>query len=62
VHIDDEVNIRIVKASAAFGHLRDSVWERTGIKQETRSTGLLFCQLFCMGVKLGQSTSAMPKN
>lgn len=36
VHIDDEVNIRIVKASAAFGRLRDSVWERTGIKQETK--------------------------
>lgn len=36
MHIDDEVNIRIVKASAAFGRLRDSVWERTGIKQETK--------------------------
>ncbi|KAJ8359180.1 hypothetical protein SKAU_G00157050 [Synaphobranchus kaupii] len=33
---DDEVNIRIVKVSAAFGRLLDSVWERAGIKQETK--------------------------
>ena len=26
VHIDDEVNARIAKASAAFGRLRGSVW------------------------------------
>ena len=36
VHIDDEVNIRIVKANAAFGHLRNLEWERSGIKQETK--------------------------
>lgn len=53
VHIDDEVNIRIVKASAAFGRLRDSVWERTG-------TRLSYYQLFCMGAKPGQSTGAKP--
>ena len=28
VHIDDAVNTRIAKASAAFGRLRDSVWGR----------------------------------
>ena len=28
VHIDDEVNARIAKASAAFGRLRGSVWDR----------------------------------
>ncbi len=28
VHVDDEVNIRIVKVSAAFGHLHESVWDR----------------------------------
>ena len=27
VHIDDEVNARIGKASAAFGRLRGSIWE-----------------------------------
>ena len=26
VHIDDEVNARIAKASAAFGRLRGSIW------------------------------------
>ena len=31
VHIDDEVNARIAKASAAFGRLRSSVWDRSGI-------------------------------
>ena len=28
VHIDDEVNARIAKASAAFGRLRGSIWPR----------------------------------
>ena len=28
VHIDDEVNARIAKASAAFGRLRGSVWDQ----------------------------------
>ena len=32
VHIDDEVNARIAKASAAFGRLRGSVWDRSGIR------------------------------
>ena len=31
VHIDDEANARIVKASAAFGRLRGSIWDRSGI-------------------------------
>ena len=31
VHIDDEVNARIAKASAAFGRLRGSIWVRCGI-------------------------------
>ena len=31
VHIDDEVNARIAKASAAFGRLRGSIWDRSGI-------------------------------
>ena len=31
VHIDDEVNARIAKASAAFGRLRGSIWDRSGL-------------------------------
>ena len=31
VHIDDEVNARIAKASAAFDRLRGSIWDRSGI-------------------------------
>ena len=29
VHIDDEVNAGIAKASAAFGQLHGSIWERS---------------------------------
>ena len=36
VHIDDEVNARIAKASAAFGQLRGSIWDRSGIKFDTK--------------------------
>ena len=36
VHIDDEINTRIAKASAAFGRLRLTVWERKGIKLCTK--------------------------
>ena len=36
VHIDDEVNARIAKASAVFGRLCDSVWDRSGIKLDTK--------------------------
>ena len=38
VHIDDEVNDRIAKASAAFGQLRGtcSVWDRSGIRFDTK--------------------------
>ena len=36
VHIDDEVNARIVKASTAFGRLRGSVWDRSGIRLGTK--------------------------
>ena len=36
VHIDDEVNDRIAKASAAFGRLCGSVWDRSGIKLDTK--------------------------
>ena len=36
VHIDDEVNARITKASAAFGRLRGSIWNRSGIRLDTK--------------------------
>ena len=36
VHIDDEVNARIAKASAAFGRLRGSIWDRSGIGLDTK--------------------------
>ena len=36
VHIDDEVNARIAKASAAFCRLRGSIWDRSGIRLDTK--------------------------
>ena len=33
VHIHDEVNARIAKASAAFGRLRGSIWDQSGIRR-----------------------------
>ena len=36
VHVDEEVNVRIAKASAAFGRLRGSIWDRSGIRLDTK--------------------------
>ena len=36
VHIDDEVNARITKASATFDKLRGSIWDRSGIRLDTK--------------------------
>ena len=36
VHIDDEVNARIAKTSVAFGRLRGSIWDRSGIRLDTK--------------------------
>ena len=36
MHTDDEVTARIAKASVAFGRLRANVWERNGIKLDTK--------------------------
>ena len=36
VHIDDEVNARIAKASAAFGRLRGNIWDQSGIRLDTK--------------------------
>ena len=54
VHIDDEVNARIAKASAAFGRLRGSVWDRSGIRLRTFVRFLLlvlsvFFSSWCLG-------------
>ena len=35
VHIDDEVNARIAKAIAAFGRLRGSIWDQSGIRLDS---------------------------
>ena len=34
--IDDEVNVRIAKASATFGRLHTNVWNRRGISLQTK--------------------------
>ena len=36
VHIDDDVNARISKASAAFGRLRGSIWDRSGTRLDIK--------------------------
>ena len=36
MHIDDEVTARAAKASVAFGRLRTNVWERNGIRLDTK--------------------------
>ena len=36
VHIDDEVNARTAKASAAFSRLRGRIWNRSGIRLDTK--------------------------
>ena len=36
MHIDDEVSIRIAKASAAFGRLRGRIWDRSKIRLDTK--------------------------
>ena len=36
VHIDDDITARTAKASASFGILRKNVWERNGIRVDTK--------------------------
>ena len=36
VNIDAEINNRVAKASAAFGRLRENVWERRGLSLTTK--------------------------
>ena len=36
MQIDDEVNTRIAKACVAFGRLRGNVWDRCGLRLDTK--------------------------
>ena len=59
VHIDDEVNARIAKASAAFGRLRGT-GIRLDIKLKVYRSVVLPTLLY--HAKLGQFTNGMPKD
>ena len=58
VQIDDE------KASAAFGRLRGSIWERSRIRLDTKLTVYrsVVLQHYNTHAKLGQFTNGMPKD
>ena len=61
VHIDDEVNARIAKASAAFGRLRINIWDRNGIRLDTKLTvyrSVVLQTLLYPQAKLGQVPTA----
>ena len=50
VNIDDEVNVRIAKASATFGLLRGSIWDRSAqrkVRAKASPTELSFSDLSC---------------
>ena len=64
VHIDDEDTARTAKASVAFGRLRKNVWERNGIRLDTKLKVYKAVVLppSYMHVRPGQYTNAMPRN
>ena len=65
VHIDGEVNARIAKSSAAFGRLRGSIWDRSGIRLDTMRKvyrSVVLPTLYYTHAKLGQFTKGMPKD
>ena len=65
VHIDDKVNARIAKAKAAFGQLCGSIWDRSGIRLDTKlkkSLQICRCQHYYKHVKLRQFTNGMSKD
>ena len=64
VHIDDEVNARIAKASAAFGQLHGSIGIEleSDLTQNWKYTDPWCCQHYYMHAKLGQFTNRMPKD
>ena len=64
VHIDVEVNARIAKASAAFGRLRGSHRDQTGIRLDTKLKYIdrWCCQHYYTHAKLGHFTNGMPEH
>ena len=60
VHIDDEVNARIAKASAAFGYVE--VFGTQVESDDTKYTDRWCCQHYYKHAKLGQFTNSMPKD
>ena len=36
MHIDDEISVRIAKASATFNRQHGSIWDRSGIRLDTK--------------------------
>ena len=71
MHIDDEVNARIAKASAAFGRLRGSIWDRSRIKLDTKlkvyksvvlSTLLYACETWTVNQRHATSIHAVLEN
>ena len=58
MYIDDEINARIAKASAAFSRLRGSVWDRSGIRLDTK----LKVYKAVVHAKRGQFTNGTPKD
>ena len=59
MHIDYEVTTRIAKASVAFGRLRANVWERNGIKLDTK---LKVYKAVVLPMRPGQYTSVMQRD
>ena len=51
VIIDDELNARLAKASAAFGRLNKKVWNRRGITAKTKI--IVYLTTFSTAVKHG---------
>ena len=65
VHIDDEVNARIAKGSAAFGWLHGSIWDRSGIRRHKAENLQIHGApntIYYTHAKLGQFTNGMPKD
>ena len=60
VHIDDEVNAKIAKASAAFGWLRDSVWDRSWISLDTIASTIVCMRNVDSLPKACQKTEPLP--
>ena len=63
VHVDDDVTARIAKASVSFGRLCANIWERNGIKLDTRLKvykALVLPAL--LYVRPGQYTSVMQRD